>query len=202
MKKTFPVFSEFCYSPLDGFLKKEDCRANLHREVDLNQIPPLLRTLLISDGTVTKLLEAYYWEPIQVKRLFHGDFVTTEAIPAIELQPGNHVLHRRVILNGIRSDRIYSYASSYIRTDRLWENVRDDLIQCRLGIGELLRDRRVETYRELLSYEFHAAQDLAEPLRLKKSEPVISRKYRILIEGKPCLFLIESFPIALYAGHL
>src|SRR5262245_31461994 len=30
-------------------------------------LPPLLRALLLTDGTVTKVLEAYLWEPIRVE---------------------------------------------------------------------------------------------------------------------------------------
>ena len=47
-----------------------------------DQLPPVLRTLLLSDGTVTKFLEAYYQEPIRVKTLFHA-----EAPPGEDMTP-------------------------------------------------------------------------------------------------------------------
>jgi chorismate-pyruvate lyase len=168
-------------------------------EIDFENLPPILRTLLVSDGTVTKLLEAYYGESIQVKRLFHGEQPAAEDIPALEIKQGDPVLHRRVLMCGIKTGTIYSYAQSYIRADLLWPGVRDDLVQGMLGIGELLRGRRVETYRELLTCQLGPANEFARDLDVKEDDLLISRAYRIFARGAPCIFIVDKFPISRFS---
>jgi chorismate-pyruvate lyase len=187
--------SSSSYNPIDGF-NRENAPGNATvNGIDFDKLPPILRTLLVSDGTVTKLLEAYFWEPIQVKRLFHGEQQAAADIPALDLKQGDPVLHRRVLMCGITTGRIYSYAQSHIRADLLWPGVRDDLVQGRLGIGELLRGRRVETYREPLSYELTPAGELARELEVKEDDLLISRAYRIFVGGAPTIFIVDKFPI-------
>jgi chorismate-pyruvate lyase len=198
-KTSSGIFTGYGYNPVHGFYPETRTDHGKPFGLDFNQIPPILRTLLVSDGTVTKFLEAYYWEPIQVKRLFHGDSEIDRDLAPIELKRGDTALHRRVLLCGMATQRVYSYAESFIRTDLLWPNVRDDLVQGRLGIGELLRDKRVETYRELLTYEMGRAGPIAQELGCAEDAPLISRTYRILIGGKPCLFIDERFPVHHFA---
>jgi chorismate-pyruvate lyase len=187
--------SSSSYNPIDGFHRENTPGNGTVNGIDFDKLPPILRTLLVSDGTVTKLLEAYFWEPIQVKRLFHGEQQAVGDIPALDLKQGDSVLHRRVLMCGITTGRIYSYAQSYIRADLLWPGVRDDLVQGRLGIGELLRGRRVETYREPLSYELTPAGELARELEVKEDDLLISRAYRIFVGGAPCIFIVDKFPV-------
>ena len=189
---TYPGFT---YNPVRGFYPEKTPGEVGVYGVNFGQLPPLLRTLLVSDGTVTKFLEAYYWEPIKVQRLFHGDGEVDHDLPPIELKKGQSALCRRVLLCGMATKNVYCYAESFIRTDYLWASVRDDLIQGRLGIGELLRDRRVETYRELLTYEMGRVGHLSGDLACPENSPLLTRTYRILIGGKPCLFIDERFPI-------
>lgn len=185
--------------PMDGFQLENTQGRGVVNGIDFDKLPPILRTLLVSDGTVTKLLEAYFWEPIQVKRLFHGEHPAIGEIPALGLKQGETVLRRRVLMCGITTGRIYSYAQSYIRADLLWPGVRDDLVQGRLGIGELLRGRRIETYREPLSYELTPAGELAPELDVKEEDLLISRAYRIFVGGAPCIFIVDKFPIGLFS---
>ena len=63
--------------------------------VNWEQLPPLLRILLVTDGTVTKTLEAYYWERISVDQLaqaLHGIILT--------LQRDQHAISCRQGVNG------------------------------------------------------------------------------------------------------
>jgi chorismate-pyruvate lyase len=183
------------YDFLHGFHSERRLSDSKIGGVEFDKLPPILRTILISDGTVTKFLEAYYWEPIQVKRLFHGEHPAEKDIPPLDIKAGDSVLHRRVLMQGLISNKIYSYAASFIRTDRLWPGVRDDLLQGRFGIGELLRKKRVETYREVLAYESGLAGELAPDLDCREDAAVITRSYRILIRGRPSLFITDRFPI-------
>lgn len=195
---TLTAASDYHYDPIRGFYPERAEKTLPGGGVDFLRLPPLLRTLLVSDGTVTKFLEAFYWEPIRVRRIFHGDVELENDIPALEMERGRHALQRKVVLQGMRTERVYAYAVSYINTELLWPWVREDLVRGRLGIGELLRDQRVETYRELLSYGQHDAGALSEHLGVEPMENVIFRYYRIFMNRKPTLYISETFPVSHY----
>ena len=188
----------YSYHPLEGFYRSNSGQETGHvfNGIDFASLPAPLRTILISDGTVTKLLEATYFEPIEVKRLAHGDFILEQDSPALEQSQGGHVLRRKVICRGVVSGRVFCHALSYIRPDQLWPGAHDDLIKGRLGIGELLRDRRVETFRELLTCCSEPAGELAGDLEVPPGEILISRTYRIHVDRKPAVWIADKFPIS------
>lgn len=191
----------YSYHPLEGFRRDESAggAGQVFDGIDFDALPPILRTLLVSDGTVTKFLEAYYWEPIEVKRLFHGDIVLEKDLADLGLTKGAHVLHRQVAMRGLFSGRIFGRAESYIRANQLWPGVEDDLIEGRLGVGELLRERRIETHRELLRYQTGPVGDLAVELGAQSDELMISRTYRIHIGRQPALLITDRYPVSHFA---
>jgi chorismate-pyruvate lyase len=184
---------EYIYDPVNGFIAKGSLPEPYHNGLNFKEIHPLLRALLVTDGTVTKFLEAYLWEPIQVQRLMQGDTVLTEDLPWLDLSRGAAVLKRQVLLRGLYTGRIYTFAESYIRTDRLWDGLREELLQGRLGVGELLRDRRMETYRELLTYGREEVGALASVLGLSPRLPLLYRSYRIYNKRLPTILITEKF---------
>jgi chorismate-pyruvate lyase len=187
---------DYFYDPIHGFSGQRKVDVASSENVDFGSLPPLLRTLLVSDGTVTKFLEAYYLEPIRVERIFHDEVTLMEDIPALELSLGRKVLQRKVVLRGIFSKQPYDYAESFINTDLLWPWVKEDLLRGRLGIGELLRDRRVETYRELLGYGRRSGGNLSSLLEVAADEDLIYRYYRIFVNRLPTLYITDTFPVS------
>jgi len=165
----------------------------------LDQVPPVLRTLLLSDGTVTKFLEAYYREPIQVRTLLHAEAPLGEDLAPLEVKKGDPVLRRRIQMWGGTTNRLYGLAESFIRADILWPDVRGDLVQGRLGIGELMRERRIETYRELLSCESVPAGPWAAELGCSADAATATRTYRIFVAGQPGLLITDRYVISRFA---
>lgn len=154
---------------------------SLHMEA----LPPFLRTLLVTDGTVTKHLEAYFWEEVAVENLGQTEVTLETAVPALALGAGERVLKRRVRLVGRASGRCYGEAESLIRLPCLPERLRGELVAGRIGIGELLRERGLETYREIL--------DLG-----RAGPDAVYRTYRIMIHGEPAILISETFPCEPY----
>lgn len=154
---------------------------------------------MLSDGTVTKFLEAYYLEPIRVKTLLHAESPLEEDMTPLAVPRGGLILRRRVQMIGEATNRIYGMAESFIRTDILWPEARGDLVEGRLGIGELMRERRVETYRELLGCDSGPAGPWAGELGCSGSAATAARTYRIFIAGKPCLLITDRYVIAHFA---
>lgn len=168
--------------------------------VSMATVPPFLRTLLVTDGTVTKSLEAYYWEPIVVELVGQQLVLAEASIRWLDVEPGEEVLSRRVTLRGGVSKSIYTRAFSLIRPRLIPAQLRELLLAGSLGIGELIRDCGLETYRELLEIGFAdstAGFGDAEPA----SGDHIYRTYRIVLGGQPAILLTELFPVSLFDPH-
>lgn len=151
--------------------------------VPLSQVPPLLRVLLAQDGTVTRTLEAYFWEPIAVLA-DEQDLVSSSLdCPLAGVERGTELLQRSVRIVGESSQRLYCLASSLIRIDALPHGLAEKLLSGKIGIGELLRDRELETFREL------------EKLFVPESPGGhIARAYQIHLNRQPVIRVLESFP--------
>lgn len=166
--------------------------------LDFQAFPPILRTLLVTDGTVTKCLEAYYWESINVEQLGQQLETLTEDIDGMGCKAGEAIIRRNVSLNGVDSGDIYAYATSIIRTAALPEDVRDGLLQGRIGIGQLLRKKGLETYREITDI----FREINKPV-LPGSDTVycgelICRTYYIYLHDQPAIQVTEKFPYRLF----
>lgn len=154
--------------------------------LDLAKIPAFLRVLLTTDGTVTKSLEAFFWEPLIVETISQNEIVLDEPAPYIERDTGDRVVARSVHLRGLQSNNIYVTANSLVCIDVLNPQFQEDLRMQRLGIGELLRECNLETYRQIL--------EVGEDRR--KDE--VWRTYRIVTEHHPFIQITEHFPLSLY----
>lgn len=167
-------------------------------ELAIDRLPAFLRVLLVTDGTVTKSLEAYFWEPITVEPVAQRTTVAARALPALDLAAGAAVLERQVRLIGAHRGDVYVYAESVLRLEALSAALREDLLAGRIGIGEMLRERGLETYREILDVGSVAAPELS-PLFGIAVETVVYRTYRIFLHHRPAILITEKFPLARYA---
>lgn len=162
-----------------------NCIENLAGEsIDFSRLPQFLRVLLTTDGTVTKSLESYFWEPVRVDNVGQSFVQLETEEPFIACAPGDQVLSRQVELVGQHSKRVLTRAHSFIRMDQLPTNIAQKLERGRLGIGELLRECDLETYREIMDFGL--------------TEDSVWRIYRIVMKGQPCIKITEQFPLTVY----
>jgi chorismate-pyruvate lyase len=164
---------------------------------DFPGLSPVLRVLLVTDGTVTRTLEAYFGEAIEVDVLDHAETTSAAPYPQIDIAVGDHILHRYVRLLGKVTRRVYAVAESVAALDHISEQMRRQLIQEHKGIGELLREGRLETYRDLLTANLTTASRWAEDLQVAATAGVVTRDYRIYQGGRAVLLIREIFPQAL-----
>lgn len=163
-------------------------------------LPPFLRTLLVADGTVTKSLEAYYWEPVIIDGVSNTVLEAQAEIPWLEVQPGEQVVARSVLLRGSRTKTLYASAFSIIRLALIPQQLRESLLAGTLGIGELIRECGLETFREL--QEFGHARDMSDYGGPKTNNECVFRTYRIILNHRPAILVSECFPISAFsAGH-
>ena len=173
----------------DGFARDGRVIASSGEQLLLSQLPPFLRALLVTDGTVTKILEAYFWEPVTVDTLEQRFEAALEPVPWIQVERGNRCLVRDACLRGIDSGRRFAEAFSLIRIDLIPPGFRKRLIDREIGIGVLIRDSGLESYREVLDVGLD---------RTASGEPAVFRTYRITIDRQPVILITEYFPLALY----
>ena len=129
--------------------------ARINKQV-LNGLSNFQQILLITDGTVTELLEYYLGESIKVKKLYErleSDIkcLSRSHIPYID-QNDFPVLERKVLLQGDSTLRNWLYAETSILIDRLPLEFRDDLMISNKPIGKLWSKYRFETYKNRLHY--------------------------------------------------
>ena len=160
--------------------------------LDFGSLPPILRVLLLTDGTVTHSLEAYFGEAIQVQCLQQD-----------ECRPG--VIAREVMLRGAVSSTVYAHAYSLIQLAYLDTEIQGLLAEGRAGIGELLSARNLETSRQIKRVApCHYGPTRPDPFASEANIGVcdvpqaVARDYIIHSQGRPIIEVTEEFPVAVY----
>lgn len=165
------------------------------RELNLRTLTPFQRALLVTDGTVTKFIEAYTMEQIEIVRLGQEIRPLTVDNEWLEAEKGSTVLMRQVLLRGKWSYTCYAYAPSLIVLDRLPQFIREGLELDGGGIGRILYGNRWETHRELLWWGKEILKNVPDAIYDMTGVEAVSRTYRIIAGGKPIMLINEKFPI-------
>ncbi|MGE0642883.1 MAG: chorismate pyruvate-lyase family protein [Nitrospira sp.] len=165
------------------------------RELNLRTLTPFQRALMVTDGTVTKFIEAYTMEQIEILRLGQEVKLLSVDNEWLEAEKGTTVLVRQVLLRGKWSYTCYAYAPSLIVLDRLPQFIKDGLELEGGGIGRILYGNRWETHRELLWWGKETLKNVPDIIRDKTGEEALSRTYRIIAGGKPIMLINEKFPV-------
>jgi chorismate-pyruvate lyase len=185
------------HTQIDAQEQEDD--SGIAASVRFSVLPPFLRVILVTDGTVTRSLEAYFNEPIDVVVISHDEVPSDRHYPQIHVAPGDQILRRAVTLVGHHSRTPYAFAESII-TDRLAAHLRRKLFEGKKGIGELMREDRLETYRELLDIRRRDAGARAPHLAISSAASVLTRTYRIYHDRRATIQIEEAFPEARYHG--
>ena len=172
-------------------------------EINLSQLTPFQRALLVIDGTVTQFMEAYTFSPIEVV-LIHQE---TQTLPAdhawLDVEKGTDVVSRQVALQTEQKDAqqpvLHAYATSIIVLDRIPEIIREGLTLKGQGLGKLLQRSGLESRRDLLWWGLKHLKDLPNALVHLEGKPFLSRTYRVVADGQPIMLINEQSPLDGYA---
>jgi len=181
-----------------GYLADSFIKSDSGKELDLKDLPDFLRTLLVTDGTVTKSLEAWFWEPVIVKVSRNECVALSKSLDGLEANFGDKVLQREVSLCGKKTERVFSTAQSTIALQFLPEDVSESLEKGSIGIGEILRDKGLETYRDIFKLNYLPNYQPTQSLSDELSGEIISRSYRIWVNERPAIIVNEFFSINFY----
>lgn len=163
-------------------------------EINLRVLTPFQRALLVIDGNVTKFIEAYELEPVEIIRLAQERRTLPVDHPWLEAPQGTPVIARQVVLRGSYTYVLYVYAASLIVPDRLSSDLQRLLEVEGEGLGRILLNYRLETYREVLWYGKEHIDELPEAIRHLSGLEFITRTYRIIAGGQPIMLINEKFP--------
>lgn len=175
-----------------------DLRISAHMTADPTSFTRFQRMLLGTDGTVTRLLEAYAGEPMEVVKLLQELDTATGGDRDLDLPEHEKVLRRRVVLRGGRSKRILLYAEAVVALERMEPAFLDGLVGTDKPIGALLAEAHTETFREILRVGREPAGPSGAHLGLHAGAELISRTYRILVRRRPLILITERFPSQLF----
>ncbi len=159
------------------------------------------KVLLITDGTVTQLIELYTGELIRVNKI-ENRIIDNQAIPMEIrdlLQTGNdNTLLKRIIL--LRGEmKSYLYAESYFVMERLPSDMRIKLETTDIPIGLLWREAKLETHREIIAYHRERNAAIATHFSLDPDAELLSRTYLLYSHGQPMGTITEKFPASYFA---
>lgn len=178
----------------ESSLMRLDLQASLQKSpVDPSRLSSFQRILMTTDGMVTEMLEAHLWERMTVVKLFQDDFVLEHELPLLGLDVGDHVLDRRILLQGRMSRVNHIYAESLIVPDRLPDKIRTGLLESDKAIGLLILEERLETFREIVACGFEEAGELSAHLGVSPEDQLISRVYQVIVGGVPIMLITEKF---------
>ena len=182
------------FNPMEDLLTAQFALPEDLRELNLRTLTPFQRALIVTDGTVTKFIEAYTMEQIEIVRLGQEIRALSVNNEWLEAEKGSKVLMRQVLLRGIGSYTCYAYALSLIMLDRLPQFIKEGLEIEGGGIGRILYGNRWETHRDLLWCGKETIKNVPESIRNLVGREVLSRTYRIIAGGKPIMLINEKFP--------
>ena len=155
---------------------------------------PIQRILLVTDGTVTEILEAYAGESMRLIKLYE-ELVSLEVdLPGLDLSAGSPVLRRKILLQGKMSLTNFLYADSYVGLDRLADWMRRGLLEAHKPIGFLMQEHRLETFREIVGCGRELADGLAPYFNVSETDGMIWRTYKVISGRQPIMLITEKFP--------
>lgn len=182
------------FDPLRDLFVAQSAKPAQLGEINLRALTPFQRSLLVIDGTVTKFIEAYTMEPVEIVRLGQEKRQLPTDHAWLEAPTGTPVIARQVLLRGKYSYKIHAYAVSLIVPERLQEIARQRLEIDGEGLGRILLNNRTETFREVLWYGKEDANGVPASIRHLIDDEFISRTYRIMADGCPIMLINEKFP--------
>jgi chorismate-pyruvate lyase len=163
-------------------------------QANIDDLDPFARVLATTDGTVTEILEAWAGDHVSVGWVSQRRADLDRPVDALGAGSGTTVLRRDVLLIGTRTGRALLYAESLIAIDRLPTVVRDGLIAGTRPIGRLLRESRLETFREIRCLRREPAGQVARDFDARPDDPFVMRSYTIVAGGLPLMLIAEKFP--------
>lgn len=156
------------------------------------ELHPVIRALMIADGTVTMAIEAIYREPIDVIVKHQAMQSLPQSNALLNVAANKELYYRQVELKGKNSAKCYVKAYSLIKREALNENLWRKLKNKEVGMGVVLRSAAQGSFRKVL----HIGRGgLEQGKKNDKSDSHVHRTYSVNINDRPCMLITEVFDL-------
>ncbi len=167
-------------------------------EVDITQLDAFLRSVLFTDGTVSRALEAHTLTDVAVEAVEQGPSPAPERVARhLRVQEGEACVRRRVVMR-IGGAGVSVWAESHVVPRRMPPEFLALLEDDPQGIGGSLQQLKLESWRELLWFGLGSPPSWAEDAA--PDAVTLTRAYRVLTQGAPALLICEAFAVEMRAG--
>ncbi len=178
---------------------REDLQQSLGKShINPTELSTFQRILLTTDGTLTHILEAYLYEPIQVVKLSEQLTTLTQDLKPMNLSKGTEVIARKILLRGRISRRNFLYAESILVPERLEKKFRDELLKTKTPIGKIWFEHRVETFKEIIDSGKENSNLLSNYFGVETGTNFFFRTYCVYSNSEPTMMITEKFPASFF----
>ena len=182
-----------------GAIMREDLQQTLGKShIDPAELSTFQRILLTTDGTLTHILEAYLYEPIQVVKLSEKLTTLTQDIKGMDLAKGTEVIARKILLRGRISRRNFLYAESILVPERLEKRFRNELLKTKTPIGKIWLEHRVETFKEIIDSGKEHNNLLGNYFGVETGTDFFFRTYCVYSNRQATMMITEKFPASFF----
>ena len=168
------------------------------------ELSPLHRILLHTDGTVTDVLRQFTGAIINVVKpplntCFLWDKLDKHSL-YYKGNPENNLCkefkYREVILQSAQSNQNLVYALSLICLKNITPSILLKLDHTDMGIGMIITSERLETFREILTFNKFKVSDFPFFRKIfpRANHFILHRTYTISNNQKPIFIINEYFP--------
>jgi chorismate-pyruvate lyase len=147
--------------------------------------------LLRTDGTVTDLLELFTHEKILIDKLDPGQYSSECDWPEVDANPG--LVIRDVLLRGKTTGVPYIFAHTHLFPDRLAKPVQTKLSETNEPIGKVLREQRLEDFRQIEGRGLRPMPAVAALLGAESRDQMQWRRYSVISGGLVIMEITEVF---------
>jgi chorismate-pyruvate lyase len=158
-------------------------------------LPLAARLLLVTDGTVTELLEAMVREPLALGYREQGIDRTANHPAILNKTRTDECLHRIITLRGCETGIDWLYAESVILHELLSMDAQSMLIEEKLPIGIILDDQTSDNHRRIVDCGISPYAVAANHLNLDPMYAFTYRVYQIMVGDDLIMSISEWFPI-------
>ena len=160
--------------------------------VPIAALDAFLRNLIVTDGTVSRSLEAHTLRPVLVEPVEQSETLPPAAVADhLGLGEDEACMRRRVVMR-IGAPGPSVWAESFVVPERAPIEFLRALRSNDRGIGGSIEQLKLESWRELLWF------GLAKPPAWPQPSPVertLRRAYLVVIERRPTLLITEDFAL-------
>lgn len=154
-------------------------------------LTPRQRDLLAYEGTITTRMEVLADEPVDVVVLKQERLSMPDGHPLADAPCGEEAVLREVELRGRTSGRLLIHAHALLLPARVGEDETRRIMGGTAGIGRVLERSPLTTTREVL---WSGVETGAPGAASALGRECLSRVYRIHIQGRPAILIVERFP--------